>query len=63
MTDQTRQPLRSERDLLVDIASSARAFLKAHGIVEDWENAYEEAEDLETALQEWEASQREALGA
>lgn len=42
--------------MLVDIATAARAFLKSHGIVEDWENAYEEAEELETTLQEWEAT-------
>jgi hypothetical protein len=58
MTESSTTQKRSERDLLVDIATSARAFLKAHGIVEDWENAYEEAEDLETALQEWEATLR-----
>lgn len=49
-------PQRSEREMLVDIATAARAFLKSHGIVEDWENAYEEAEELETTLQEWEAT-------
>jgi hypothetical protein len=40
--------------LLINVATAARAFLKAHGTVEEWENAYDETEALETELAAWE---------
>lgn len=40
--------------LLVNVATAARAFLKAHREIEEWENAYDEAEALETELAAWE---------